>query len=159
VKFIVGLITGAVFGLGLVMAQMTDPRRIIGFLDVFGNWDPRLAFVMVGAIAVHAPFVFWLRRHGKPFLADKFRIPAEARIDARLVVGAVMFGIGWGLGGYCPGPAIVASSRSGSAALLTLSMIAGMWLVDRVAVRKLALSARNVESKGISRIAQQGLQE
>jgi uncharacterized membrane protein YedE/YeeE len=91
---------------------------------------------MVGAIAVHAPFVFLLRRRGKPFLASTLSIAPESRIDGKLVVGAAIFGAGWGLGGYCPGPAIVAASRHGSAALLTLSMIAGMWLFDRVFDRR-----------------------
>jgi len=130
VKFLIGLIAGAVFGLGLVTAQMTEPARIFGFLDVFGKWDPSLLFVMGGAILLHAPFVFWLRRRGKPLLASKLSIPSESRVDARLVLGAVIFGVGWGLGGYCPGPAVVAATRSYSAAILTLSMVVGMWLHD-----------------------------
>jgi uncharacterized membrane protein YedE/YeeE len=136
VRFLIGLASGALFGLGLAIAQMTDPSRIIGFLDLFGQWDPRLAFVMVGAISVHAPLAYLLRRRGKPFLAENLGIPPESRIDGRLVLGAAIFGVGWGLGGYCPGPAIVAASRSGSAAILALSMIAGMWLFDRVFDRR-----------------------
>ena len=134
-KFLIGLTAGAVFGWGLVIAQMTDPRRIFGFLDVCGKWDPRLACVMLGAIAVHAPFVFWLRRRGKPFLADRLSFPSKTGIDRRLICGAAIFGIGWGLGGYCPGPAIVAASRSGSAAVLTLAMLLGMLLFGRVSSR------------------------
>jgi len=145
-KFLIGLAAGALFGLGLVIAQMTDPSRIIGFLDLFGQWDPRLAFVMVGAIAVHAPFVLLLRRRGKPFLANTLRIAPESRIDGRLVLGAAIFGVGWGLGGYCPGPAVVAASRHSSAALLLLSMIAGMWLFDRVFDRRGKTSVNLIES-------------
>lgn len=130
-RFLIGLVAGAVFGSGLVCSQMTDPRRIIGFLDLFGQWDYRLALVMLGAIAVHAPFVFWLRRRKKPFLADSLSLPRETRIDRKLVIGAAIFGVGWGLGGYCPGPAIVAATRSGSAAVLTLSMLAGMIIYNR----------------------------
>jgi len=115
---------------------MTDPTRIKGFLDIFGNWDPRLAFVMIGAIAVHAPFVYLLKRRGKPYLADQLSLPRESRVDRRLLAGAAIFGIGWGLAGYCPGPAIVAASRNASAATLTLSMLAGMWLFDRVIDRR-----------------------
>ncbi len=101
-RFLIGLGAGILFGLGLIVARMTDPSRIQGFLDIFGQWDPRLAFVMVGAIAVHAPFAFWLRRRGKPFLADQLSLPHESRVDGRLLTGAAIFGIGWGLAGYCP---------------------------------------------------------
>ena len=153
-KFLIGLIAGALFGLGLVIAQMTDPRRIIGFLDLFGNWDPRLAFVMVGAIAVHAPFVFLLRRRGKPFSADKLSIPPETRIDRKLIFGAALFGVGWGLAGYCPGPAIVAAPRNGSAALLTLSMLAGMWIFGRIFDRRATPSLNVRESDGIAPVNQ-----
>ncbi len=115
---------------GLVLSQMTDPQRILDFLDVFGHWDPRLAFVMFGAIAVHSPFVFLLQRHRKPWLASQLDLSSESRVDARLVMGAAIFGVGWGIAGYCPGPAVVAALRNGSAALLVLSMIAGMWFFD-----------------------------
>ncbi len=135
-KFLIGLGAGVLFGLGLVIAKMTDPLRIIGFLDILGHWDPHLAFVMVGAIAVHAPFVFLLRRRGKPLLADKLSFAPESRVNTKLVLGAAIFGAGWGLGGYCPGPAIVAASRHGSAALLALSMVAGMWIFDRIFDRR-----------------------
>ncbi len=152
-KFLIGLATGGLFGLGLVIAQMTDPSRIIGFLDLFGHWDPRLMFVMVGAIAAHAPFVFWSKRRGKPFFADTLSIAPESRIDGRLVLGAAIFGVGWGLGGYCPGPAIVAASRHGSAALLTLAMIAGMWLFDRVFERRGKTSVNAIGAgKGIPNV-------
>lgn len=129
-KFLIGLATGALFGIGLVVAGMTDSARIFGFLDVFGEWDPRLMFVMVGAIGVHAPFVYWLKRRGTPYLANSLTLPAQARIDVALVSGAALFGIGWGLGGFCPGPAVVASLRNGNAALVAVAMIAGMWLAD-----------------------------
>jgi uncharacterized protein len=134
-RFLIGLITGAIFGLGLVLSQMTDPQRILGFLDVFGRWDPRLAFVMIGAIAVHAPFVFLLQRHRKPRPTSTFDLSSESRVDARLVMGAGIFGVGWGIAGFCPGPAVVAALRNGSAALLVISMIAGMWFFDWSAAR------------------------
>ena len=125
-NFLVGLAAGTLFGVGLVVAQMTDPNRVLGFLDVLGRWDPRLAFVMLGAIAVHAPFVFWLRRRGKPLMANSLHIPSETRIDGRLVFGAALFGVGWGLAGYCPGPAIVAAATNRSALWVVVSMILGM---------------------------------
>ena len=134
-KFLIGLVAGVVFGLGLVVAQMTDPQRILGFLDVFGKWDPRLFAVMLGAIGVHAPFVFWLRRRGKPLLANRLRIPTEARIDRKLVIGAALFGVGWGIAGYCPGPAVVSAGRGGTAALFAVSMVVGMWLFDKLVAR------------------------
>ena len=134
-KFLIGLFAGGLFGLGLVVSEMVNPARILGFLDVFGHWDPSLAFVMMGAIAVHAPFIFGLRRRGKPLLAAQFSKPPRAPVDARLVLGAALFGVGWGIAGYCPGPALVASTRSGSAAVLALSMLVGMWLHDWLAER------------------------
>lgn len=129
-KFLLGLSTGALFGIGLVVAGMTDPARIFGFLDVFGDWDPRLMLVMAGAIAIHAPFVYLIRRRGTPLFSNRLSIPSETRIDLSLVGGAAIFGIGWGLGGFCPGPAIVASFRNGNASLVAGAMIIGMWLAD-----------------------------
>jgi uncharacterized protein len=130
-KLFIGSLAGALFGLGLIVAQMTDPRRVLGFLDIFGHWDPRLGLVMFGAIAVHAPFFFLFGRHGKPMYARAWHLPKETRIDRRLLVGATLFGIGWGLAGYCPGPAIVAAPANPSALLLTLSMLVGMWIEGR----------------------------
>jgi uncharacterized protein len=127
-KLIFGSLTGALFGLGLIVAQMTDPHRVLGFLDVFGHWDPRLGLVMFGAIAVHAPFIFWFERHGKPLFARAQHLPTETHIDRRLLLGATLFGIGWGMAGYCPGPAIVAAPANPSALLLVLSMVVGMWI-------------------------------
>ncbi len=135
-KFAIGLVAGVVFGLALVLSEMTNPARILGFLDVFGHWDPRLAFVMVGAIAVHAPVVYWLRRRGKPFIESKLSVPPEARIDMRLILGAALFGIGWGVAGYCPGPAVVAATRGGSALLLVVSMVVGMGLHEVLVSRR-----------------------
>jgi len=130
-RFLIGILAGAIFGLGLVLAQMTDPSRILGFLDVFGHWDPRLALVMVGALAVHASSSYWIRRRGKPLLASSLHLPRQTSIDRRLMTGAALFGIGWGLAGYCPGPAIVAAPTNPSALLLALSMIVGMWIYGR----------------------------
>jgi len=131
-SFLIGLLSGLLFGTGLVVAQMTDPARVLGFLDVLGRWDPRLAFVMVGAITVHAPFVAWFKRRGKLIAAVQLDLPNESRINRQLVSGAVLFGLGWGLVGYCPGPAIVAAVSSRLATVFTLSMLVGMWLFDRL---------------------------
>lgn len=129
-RLMIGLFTGGLFGVGLVIARMTDPNRILGFLDVFGHWDPRLGFVMVGAIAVHAPFVAWSRRRTKPIWARSMHLPVQSRVDGRLVLGAALFGVGWGLAGYCPAPALVSASTNSSALLLTLAMLGGMLIHD-----------------------------
>jgi uncharacterized membrane protein YedE/YeeE len=103
---LVALGAGLVFALGLGIAGMTDPSKVLAFLDVGGDWDPSLAFVMVGAIAVHAAL---LRAHkrAEPYLASRFDAPANARVDAPLLLGAALFGLGWGASGFCPGPALV----------------------------------------------------
>jgi uncharacterized membrane protein YedE/YeeE len=98
---------GMLFAIGLGISGMTDPARILGFLDVTGHWDPTLAFVMLGAVGVHLGPAQWALRAGKPLLADRFVVAARITIDGRLVAGSVLFGVGWGIAGYCPGPALV----------------------------------------------------
>lgn len=102
----VALASGFVFGLGLAVAQMTDPRKVLGFLDLLGDWDPSLLLVLGGAVVLAAIGFHLVLRRPAPLLDKAFELPDTALIDARLVLGAVIFGIGWGLGGYCPGPAI-----------------------------------------------------
>lgn len=124
---------GLLFGVGLHLSGMTDPLKVLGFLDVAGAWDPTLAFVMGGAVLVNLP-VFWASRHRvKPWLAETFAAPARKTLDRPLIEGAVLFGVGWGLVGLCPGPAI-ASVLSGSAELITfvVAMLVGMQLHDRL---------------------------
>ena len=99
--------SGLLFGIGLILSGMTDPARVLGFLDVTGDWNPALAFVMAGAIAVAAPAFAVARRHPHALFGGPIRLPPRFGIDARLAVGAVIFGIGWGLTGICPGPGIV----------------------------------------------------
>lgn len=117
---------GAVFGIGLAIAGMTQPAKIIGFFDFLGAYDPSLAFVMGGAILVYAPVYRWaVRTWQRPIWAPAFSLPTRKDIDARLIVGSAVFGVGWGLGGYCPGPAFTsvgAGSREAfvfGAAMLT----------------------------------------
>ena len=98
---------GLIFGIGLLISGMTDPQKVLGFLDVFGTWDPTLAFVMAGALGVTAIGFAVAKRRGRAVLESRSRWPAPAAIDAPLVAGAILFGIGWGLVGLCPGPAIV----------------------------------------------------
>jgi uncharacterized membrane protein YedE/YeeE len=128
-------LAGALFGAGLLVSGMTDPARVIGFLDPLGRWDPSLAFVMAGAVAVYATALRWLRgRRAAPVFDVKFHLPTRRDIDRQLVAGAALFGIGWGLGGLCPGPGIVAAASGSSGAIgFVLAMLAGMYLRDRTA--------------------------
>lgn len=125
--------SGLVFALGLGLSGMTRPSKILGFLDVLGGWDPSLAFVMVGAIGVHFFFVRRARKAASPRLAPRFTWPPEKRIDARLLAGAAVFGIGWGLAGYCPGPALVALATLGPGVLVFVAaMAAGTFAAGRI---------------------------
>lgn len=105
-RVVLAMIAGALFGLGLAVSGMTDPDKVLNFLDLAGRWDPSLALVMVAALAVTLPGYAWLRRRGRAL--DGASLPAApgSRIDARLVVGSALFGIGWGIAGFCPGPAL-----------------------------------------------------
>ena len=125
----VALAAGLLFGAGLALSGMLDPVRVLGFLDVAGTWDPSLAFVLGGAVTVSAVGTVLARRMKTPVLAGSFDIPTGLRIDARLVLGSALFGIGWGLAGFCPGPAIAALSLLMPKALaFVAAMLAGMWL-------------------------------
>lgn len=126
------LLCGLVFGIGLIISGMIDPAKIKNFLDLFGTWDPSLAFVMAGAVAAAAPG-FWLSgRRIKPFFSEAFHKPASTGIDKRLLSGAAVFGVGWGLGGFCPGPAITSLSLVAPGTLVFfVAMLAGMWMARR----------------------------
>jgi uncharacterized protein len=118
---------GLVFAVGLCLAGMTWPTKVIGFLDFSGSWDPSLAFVMLGAIGVHALFVRYAKRMVRPRFESSFAIPVERRVDGALIAGAAIFGVGWGLSGYCPGPAVVSVAAFGRPALVfVLAMVSGM---------------------------------
>ncbi|HEU4732950.1 MAG TPA: DUF6691 family protein [Kofleriaceae bacterium] len=123
-------VSGALFGAGLVIAGMTQPARIIGFLDPLTGWDPSLAFVMAGAVAVYAiAYAVIRRRHDRPWFEARFHVPTRADIDPPLIAGAAIFGVGWGLGGLCPGPGIVAAAAGNASAIaFVLAMITGMVL-------------------------------
>lgn len=104
------LLSGIIFGLGLTISGMVNPQKVLGFLNIFGDWDPSLMFVMVGAIIIFSPLHFTFKRKSRPFFAQSFIIPSKKDIDKSLILGAILFGIGWGLVGLCPGPAISAIS-------------------------------------------------
>jgi uncharacterized membrane protein YedE/YeeE len=126
---IVALIAGFVFAIGLGISGMTDPRKVIAFLDVTGAWDPSLALVMMSAIGVHAVAARWARGRARPILADSFALPVRRSIDGRLILGAALFGAGWGTAGFCPGPAIVAlAGLSAGAFVFSGAMIVGIAL-------------------------------
>jgi uncharacterized membrane protein YedE/YeeE len=128
-RSLVAISSGFTFGVGLLLSGMTDPKNILGFLDLFGDWNPRLAFVMIGAIAVHAPIVAWIRRRGAPLLPVGLSIPTRRDLDAGLIGGAALFGIGWGISGYCPGPSLVAlASAQPGVVVFVAALVVGSWL-------------------------------
>jgi len=137
---IMALLVGLVFGLGLIISGMTDPSKVIGFLDLGGRWDPSLAFVMGGAILVGLVTFRFTARRDRSLLGDVIRLPTATHIDRRLVLGSLAFGTGWGLAGYCPGPALASLASGGSKPLIfTAAMIAGMVifeLLERLSARR-----------------------
>lgn len=138
---VVGLLSGALFGVGLAVSGMAQPAKVLAFLDVAGAWDGSLAFVMAGAIAVYAPLYRLLLRATKPVYVREFITTVGGRIDARLLLGAGVFGVGWGLGGYCPGPALVsAGTGAAQGVAFALAMLAGMLVFE--AQDRLAAAAR-----------------
>lgn len=123
---------GLIFGLGLIVSGMANPAKVLNFLDLFGTWDASLAFVMGGAIAVALAGFRLLARRSKPLFADKFNWPTRSDLDARLIGGAATFGVGWGLVGFCPGPAITALTVGAASTFIFVpAMLAGMWIARR----------------------------
>lgn len=121
------LAAGALFGLGLAMSGMTDPRRVLGFLDLFGDFDPTLVFVLAGAVATTTLLFRFVLRRGSPLLAETFHLSSLRHVDRRLLGGAALFGVGWGIAGYCPGPALAGLGIvSEEAVWFVPAMLAGM---------------------------------
>ena len=140
------LISGILFGLGLALSGMTDTSKVIGFLDITGSWDPDLIWVMASAVMVSVGLTPLILRRAKPLLAGNFSVPATSDIDRQLIMGAVIFGCGWGLLGYCPGPAIAALSLGHTGTLVfVLCMMLGTWL-SQLAVGKPDLTATTKQS-------------
>ncbi len=128
-KIGVAFFLGLLFGLGLIISGMSNPAKVLNFLDLFGTWDPSLAFVMGGAVIVtYLGYASVLKREA-PLLAKSFLTPTRTDLDARLITGAALFGIGWGLGGFCPGPAFTALPLAATGTLYFVpAMLAGMWV-------------------------------
>jgi uncharacterized protein len=132
-KVLCAFIFGVIFALGLGIGSMTQPTRIIGFLDVAGHWDPTLAFVMGGAVTVSLVLSALILKRSRPVLAERFVLPVKRRIDVPLLSGAALFGIGWGLSGYCPGPALVSLVTASRPVLVFVAfMAAGLYLGRRL---------------------------
>ena len=122
---------GLLFGVGLIVSQMVNPAKVLGFLDIFGNWDPSLALVMGGAVVVSALGTLIAKRRGVPVLAPRLEIPTRRDVDPRLIGGAALFGIGWGLVGLCPGPAIAnLATLSSRVVAFVVAMAVGMLALD-----------------------------
>lgn len=127
-RLISSLVTGLLFGLGLIISGMANPQKVLNFLDLFGSWDPSLIFVMAGAIGVTLPGYALLKMRTTPLLATQFVWPTATEIDFKLIAGSVLFGLGWGMAGFCPGPAFVAlGSFSTEAIGFVAAMLVGMY--------------------------------
>jgi uncharacterized protein len=130
---LVALLIGALFGAGLVVSGMSNPANVLNFLDILGTWDARLMFVMGGAVLMTAIGFPLLMRRTRPLLAEKFSWPTANVIDRKLLLGAALFGVGWGLAGYCPGPALVSIGTLAAPMLYFIpALVAGMWLATKL---------------------------
>ena len=127
---------GLLFGVGLLLSGMTNPAKVLGFLDLAGDWDPSLACVMAGAILAALPAFTWAKHRPQSLLGEPMRLPTTQRIDRRLILGSVLFGVGWGLAGICPGPALVLMALGSAKPLIFgLAMIVGMALFSAITPR------------------------
>lgn len=131
-NIITALISGLCFGIGLILSGMTDPAKVIGFLDLFGQWNPALAFVMIGAISVSILGFSFAKKRSQSLLGEAINLPSSSKIDARLLTGAGLFGIGWGIAGFCPGPALVSlPTILETVGPFVIAMAIASWLTDR----------------------------
>ena len=135
-RSLVTVFTGLIFGIGLIMSGMTNPAKVQNFLDLFGTWDPSLALVMGGAILITMPGFWLVQKRQTPFFEDAFLIPQKTNLDFYLLTGSAIFGIGWGLGGFCPGPVVVSiSNGSAGTILFVITMLIGMVLAKLLILR------------------------
>ena len=130
---LVALFCGIIFGIGLVISQMINPSKVLGFLNVFGEWDPSLAFVMIGALIISSPLFHLFKNKEKPIFSTSFSISENKEIDKRLIFGSILFGAGWGLAGLCPGPAISSIALFNiSSVTFVFSMFVGFYIVSKI---------------------------
>lgn len=148
---------GLIFGLGLLLSGMSDPAKVLNFLDIAGihsgTWDPSLAFVMAGAIAVTFVGFRWVLSRSRPILGERFHLPIEQELDIRVISGPAIFGLGWGLAGFCPGPALTALGfRSSAAVIFVTAMMVGMllarWLANHPSLSRIAAYPGTNNSRG-----------
>jgi uncharacterized membrane protein YedE/YeeE len=144
------LLAGLVFGIGLIVSGMVNPAKVLGFLDLAGKWDPSLALVMAGAIAVGALAFALAAKRNQTLLGTPMLLPSDRRIDRRLVLGSLLFGVGWGLAGFCPGPALVALGAGyAKAVVFVVAMLAGMLIfewAERMRAEPAAVAASRVQT-------------
>ena len=130
---LVSLFCGIIFGIGLVISQMINPAKVLGFLNLFGEWDPSLAFVMIGALIVSSPLFHLFKNKEKPIFSTSFSISENKEIDKRLIIGSILFGAGWGLVGLCPGPAISSIALFNvSSVTFVFSMFFGFYIASKI---------------------------
>ena len=130
---LVSLFCGIIFGIGLVISQMINPAKVLGFLNLFGEWDPSLAFVMIGALIVSSPLFHLFKSKEKPIFSTSFSISENKEIDKRLIIGSILFGAGWGLVGLCPGPAISSIALFNvSSVTFVFSMFIGFYIASKI---------------------------
>ena len=130
---LVSLFCGIIFGIGLVISQMINPAKVLGFLNLFGEWDPSLAFVMIGALIVSSPLFHLFKNKEKPIFSTSFSISENKEIDKRLIIGSILFGAGWGLIGLCPGPAISSIALlNTSSVTFVFSMFIGFYIASKI---------------------------
>ena len=129
---LVSLFCGIIFGIGLIISQMINPAKVLGFLNLFGEWDPSLAFVMIGALIISSPLFHLFKNKEKPIFSSSFSISNKKEIDKKLIFGSILFGAGWGLVGLCPGPAITSIALlNASSAIFVVSMFIGFYIASK----------------------------
>lgn len=147
-RLVSAMVAGILFGFGLSVAQMVDPAKVLNFLDLTGTWDPSLAFVMAGALAVNALITPLILKREKPLFDESFRLPTQFRIDSPVVVGGLIFGAGWGIAGYCPGPMITSLSFGNSDILTVIAaFVVGTFITRWVLARRGAGSTAPVMAR------------
>lgn len=135
-RLVIALLSGVLFGLGLSVAQMVDPMKVLNFLDFTGRWDPSLAFVMGGGLVVNGLATVLIMKRSSPILAEQFKLPTKYDIDRRIIIGGLIFGVGWGIAGYCPGPIITSIGFiNQDITIVLLSYLIGTWLARHLIIR------------------------